>query len=277
MRVLTLLRAELVKVFGQKGTYAGYAVLLVLVALVVWGSWRYGSPFDKSMRRDRDLLVAGKLVTGTTIARFMMEPSMFVLMPLLVCAVSGGLFAAEMQRGTMRAILCRPVRRAAVVISKYLAGWMHAISVTLFLGVVSLALGYAVFGRGELVTYYDGLTILTEPMALTRLAQGYAYCALCMCAVASLGMFLSQLVSNPLTASAVAVAGLLMGGVVGQIPYFEWLKPYLLVTHLDDFGLLFHSQVDYGPLWWPIGCVCVYMLAPFVAGLIIFHRQDITC
>ena len=206
MRVLTLLRAELVKVFGQKGTYAGYAVLLVLVALVVWGSWRYGSPFDKSMRRDQDLLVAGKLVTGTTIARFMMEPSMFVLMPLLVCAVSGGLFAAEMQRGTMRAILCRPVRRTAVVIGKYLAGWIHAISVTLFLGLISLALGYAVFGRGELVTYYDGLTILTEPMALTRLAQGYAYCALCMCAVASLGMFFSQLVSNPLTASAVAVA-----------------------------------------------------------------------
>ena len=177
----------------------------------------------------------------------------------------------------MRAILCRPVRRTTVVIGKYLAGWMHAISVTLFLGVASLALGYAVFGRGELVTYYDGLTILTEPMALTRLAQGYAYCALCMCAVASLGMFFSQLVSNPLTASAVAVAVLLMGGVVGQIPYFEGLKPYLLVTHLDDFGLLFHSQVAYGPLWWPIGCVCVYMLAPFVAGLIIFQRQDITC
>ena len=169
------------------------------------------------------------------------------------------------------------MRRAALVVGKYLTGWLHAISLTLFLGLASLGLGYAAFGRGELVTYYNGLTILTEPIALLRLAEGYAYCALCMCAVASLAMLFSQLMSNPLTASAVALAVLLVGGVVGQIPYFEWLKPYLLVSHLDDFGLLFHSRVDYGPLWWPIGCLCAYAFVPFLAGLIIFQRQDITC
>ena len=277
MRLLTLLRAELLKVFGQKGTYAGYGVLLVLVTLVVWATWRYGPPFEQSMRRDRDLIITGKLVAGTTIARYMMEPSMFVLVPLLVCTVSGGLFAAEMQRGTMRALLCRPVRRVALAISKYVAGWVHAISLTAFLGLFSLALGYAVFGRGELVLYRDGLTILTEPMALLRLGQGYAYCALCMCAVASLAVLLSQLVDNPLTASAVALAVLLVGGVVGQIEYFEWLRPYLLVTHLDDFSMLFGSQVDYGPLRWPIGCLFAYMLVPFGLGLILFHRQDIKC
>ena len=98
-----------------------------------------------------------------------------------------------------------------------------------------------------------------------------------MCAVASLGTFFSQLVSNPLTASAIAVAFLIVSGVVVQIPYFEFLKPYLLVTYLDDFAQLFHSQVDYTPLHWPIGGLIVYALVPFTIGLILFHRQDITC
>ncbi len=277
MKLGRLLAGELAKIFGQKGTYVGYGVLVVMVSLVVWGMWRYGPPFEKSMTANRDFIVGGKLVTGVAVARFIMEPALLVLVPLLVAAVAGGLFAGEMQRGTMRTLLCRPVRRWAVATSKYLAGWLHATSLTAFLGLFALGLGLAVFGRGELVSFTHGFTILAEPVALTRLGQAYAIAAVGMCAVASVALLCSQLVQNPLTATALTLAFLLVGAVVAAIPYFEWLKPYLLSSHLEAFSQVFHSQVDFAPLRWPLGCLGVYVVAPFALGIIIFRYKDITC
>ncbi len=277
MKLGRLVRGELAKIFGQKGAYVGYGVLVVLISLVVWGMWRYGPPFEKRMGASSDFIVGGKLVTGPSVARFIMEPALLVLVPLLVAAIAGGLFAGEMQRGTMRTLLCRPVRRCAVATSKYLAGWIHAGSLTAFLGLFALGLGLAVFGRGELVSFIGGLTILSEQVALVRLGEAYLIAALGMCAVASVALLFSQLVQNPLTATALTLAFLLVGAVVGAIPYFEWLKPYLLSSQLEAFSQVFHSEVDFAPLRWPLGCMGVYMVAPFVLGIIIFRYRDITC
>ena len=277
MKLCLLLRAELAKIFGQKGTYVGYGVLAVLVCFVVWFMWRHGPPFARSMTRSDDFIVAGKLVSWVSVARFIMEPALLVLVPLLVAMVSGGLFAGEMQRGTMRTLLCRPVRRLSVATAKYLAGWIHAISLTAFLGLFGLALGLAVLGRGELITLRGGLTVLPEQMALLRLAQAYLMAALAMCAMASLATIFSQLVQNPLTAMALAVGFLLVSATVGAIPYCESLKPYLLSTQMDDYTALFHSQVTFGELRWALGCMAVYAVAPFVLGIIIFRYRDITC
>lgn len=277
MKLWLLLRGELAKVFGQKGTYVGYGVLAVLVCFVVWFMWRHGPPFARSMTRSDDFIVAGKMVSWVSVARFIMEPALLVLVPLLVATVSGGLFAGEMQRGTMRTLLCRPVRRLSVATAKYLAGWVHAISLTAFLGLFGLGLGLVVLGRGELITMRGGLTVLTEQMALLRLGEAYLMAALGMCAMASLATIFSQLVQNPLTAMALAVGFLLVSATVGAIPHFEWLKPYLLSTQMDDYTALFHSQVEFVELSWPLGCMAVYAVVPFVLGIIIFRYRDITC
>lgn len=277
MKLGRLLRMELAKVFGQRGTYAGYAVLGVLVGLVTWAMWRYGPPFEERLTEGSEFIVGGSILSGMSVARFLMEPSMVVLVPLMVAAVSGGLIAAEMQQGTMRTLLVRPVRRWAVLTAKQIAAWAHAISLTAFLGVFALAVGYAVFGGGELVHFRGGLTILPERLGLLRIAEGYAVCALAMCAVASLALLMSQLLKNPLTASALVIAFILVGMVLGQIEYFEWLEPYLLTSHLTAFGEIFHNEINISALRWPLWCLALYAVVPFVIGQIIFRYRDITC
>lgn len=277
MKLGRLLADELARIFWQKGTYVGYGALVVLVSLMTLAIWRFGSPFHERLEAGSDFLIAGKLISGVTVARLLMEPALLVLVPLLVAAISGGVFAAEMQRGTMRVLLCRPVRRWQVATAKYLAGWTHAISLTLFLGLSGLLIGWAVFGRGELIAFRGGLTILTEQMALLRLGQAYLVAALGMCAVASVALLCSQLVHSPLTATAATVAFLLIGGVLAAMPYFEWLSPYLLSTHLEAFSQLFSSQVEIAPLRWPLACMGLYVVVPFIIGQIVFRYQDITC
>lgn len=277
MKLGLLLRNELTKIFGQKGTYVGYGVLLVLSGLVVWASWRYGPPWGEHLAHNSEFIVGGNLVTGATIACYIMIPSMLVLIPLLVSVISGGVFAGEMQRGTMRTLLCKPVGRVAVATSKYIAGWIHATSLTLFLGIVTLLLGSIVLGRGDLISMEGGLTILPEPLALRRLLEAYLIAAFAMCAVASLAMTLSQLVQSPLTAAAIALAFLLVGATISGIPYFEFMKPYLLSTHLMTYSEVFHSTVDRAVLRWPLVCVGLYTIVPFIIGLITFRCRDIKC
>lgn len=277
MKLGRLIRVELAKVFGQRGTYAGYAVLAVLVGLVTWAMWRYGPPFEHHLESRSDFIIGGKILSGMSVARFLMEPSMVVLVPLMVAAVSGGLIAAEMERGTMRTLLVRPVRRWAVLAAKQVAAWVHATSLTVFLGIFALAAGYTVFGRGELVHFRHGLSILPEGLGLIRLTEAYAVCALAMCAVASLALLMSQLLKNALTASALVIAFILVGMVLGQIEYFEWLKPYLLSAHLTAFADIIHNEIDFSPLRWPLSCLALYAVVPFVIGQIIFRYRDITC
>lgn len=277
MKLARLLRMELAKILGQRGTYVGYGVLAVLVGLITWAMWRYGAPFERALEGRHDFIVGGKIVSGLSVARFIMEPSMVVLMPLLVAAVSGGLIAGEIQRGTMRTIMTRPISRPALIAAKQIAAWVHAVSLTVFLGGFALALGYIVFGGGELVHFRGGLTILPEQTALLRLAEAYAICALSMCAVASVALLLSQLLQNPLTASALTIAFILVGMVLGQIEYFDAIKPYLLSTHLVAFGDVIHNTVDISKLVWPLQCLAAYVLVPSIIGQIIFQYRDITC
>lgn len=279
MTLLLSLRLELRKILRQRGTYAGPAILLVIVALFVWGLWRYGPERSLARQFDSSMLIGGKLVTGLTTARNVMEPCLLVLLPLLVAAVAGGLVAGEARSGLLRSWLCRPVHRWTVLTAKFLAGWLHATGLTLFLGLIALGLGYAFFGGGDLVDFRsgDGLVVLTQSQALVRLALAYGLAALLMAALASLALLASTLFENPLVAAAVAVAFLPAATILGALPYFEFLKPYLLTTHLDVWRFAFRGTLDAADFTAAVTCVLGYCLIPYVAGCLIFQGRDLTC
>jgi ABC-2 type transport system permease protein len=279
MRLLLSLRLELRKLTSQRGTYAGPAVLFVIAALVVWGLWKHGPDLSLQRQMGGDMVVGGKLLTGLMVGRYVMEPCLIVLLPLMVAAVAGGLVAGEARSGLLRTWLCRPVTRWTVLTAKQLAAWVHATALTLFLGVAALGLGYAFFGGGDLIDARsgDGLVILAEPMGLQRLALAYGLAATVMCALASLALLASTIFENPLVAAAVAVAFLPASTLLGALPYFETLKPYLLTTHLDVWIHAFRGTLDWGDFSQPLSCVLGYCLVPYVVAAVIFRARDITC
>jgi ABC-2 type transport system permease protein len=279
MRLLISLRLELGKILRQRGTYAGPAVLLAVTGLASWAMWKHGAPGDLSRRLGSDMVVGGKLLTGLMVARFIMEPCLIVLLPLMVAAVAGGLVAGEARSGLLRTWMCRPVSRLAVLTGKQLAAWAHALLLTLFLGLAGAGLGYAFFGGGDLIDFTsgDGLVILSEPLGWQRLALAYAIAGLLMCAMASLALLASTIFENPLVASAVAVAFLPLATLLGTLPYFEAIQPYLLTSHLDVWHHAFRGALDLQEFAQPLSCVLGYCLVPYVLAAIIFQRKDITC
>lgn len=279
MKLLRSLGLELRKILAQRGTYAGPAVLLAITALVVWGLYKHGPERALTRSFGSDMVVGGKTLTGAMTARYVMEPCLIVLVPLLVAAVAGGLVAGEARSGFLRTWLCRPVNRWTVLTAKQLAAWGHAAGLTLFLGVVALGLGYLFFGGGDLIDIRsgDGLVILPEPLALQRLLLAYGLAAALMCGMASLALLCSVIFENPLVAAAVAVAFLPASTLLAALPYFEFLKPYLLTTHLDTWIHAFRGTLDPADFVQPLSCVLGYCLVPYILGCVVFHVRDITC
>jgi len=279
MRLLLSLRLELGKILRQRGTYAGPAVLLAVTALAVWGLGKEGPPGDLSRRLGSDMIVGGKLLTGLMVARYVMEPCLIMLLPLMVAAVAGGLVAGEARSGLLRTWMCRPITRWAVLTGKQLTVWVHATLLVVFLGVAALGLGYAFFGGGDLIEVGsgEGLVILDEGLALQRLALAYAIAGLLMCAMASLALLASTIFENPLVASAVAVAFLPLAHVIAALPYFKAIKPYLLTEHFGIWRHAFRGTLELGDFTQALYCVLGYCLVPYVIAAVIFQRKDITC
>ncbi len=277
MRLGAALRSELSKLFRQRGTYAGFVVVLALVGLLTWGSHYHQDRFKVANELGPDFVVAGKSITALFIARAAMDVAMVILMPVLVAIVVGGLVAGERQSGTLRTLLTRPVRRSTVLLSKLVAGCIYAVAVTLFLGLSSLALGYLVFGWGDLVLFRGGLAILGPQAGLLRLAEGYGLAAAAMCAVGVLALMLSVLFDNPLTAAGLTIAVLLVSGMIEFMPYFEQIRPYLFTTNLPMYRACLKASVDTASISISALYLLGYVSAMVLVALWVFSRRDVTC
>ncbi len=280
MKLRQLLIAELNKLLAQRVTYVSYVVLTALVGLVVWGTWRYGLPHELQTALGDQFVVGGKVVTGPLIPLLLIEfpVAVYVLIPLLIAVATGGLVAGEKQTGTLRTILIRPVRRAGVLGAKLTAAWIHAAGLVVFVGVLSLLLGYIAFGPGDLVVMSfkgSSFSILAEPQALSHLALAYGLVVVAMIAVASLGVLLSVLCDNPLTAAGLTVAVLLVLQSLRLIPYFQWLQPYLLTEHIGAFRAALSPMINWPDIVTSLSYLGAYIAGPGLIAMCVFWRQDV--
>ncbi|NLO05857.1 MAG: ABC transporter permease subunit [candidate division WS1 bacterium] len=274
--ILPALRGEMVKLYHQRIVWAGVAMVLVLVILVVWGSHHERDRFDAGEMIGSEFIVTGNTVTALFVARAVMQVALVVFVPMLIAVVAGAMVAGERQLGTLRTLLSRPVRRSTVLLSKLAAAWSYAVLLTLLLGLSALALGQLVFGWGDLVVLRQGLTIFDPQTGLMRLAQGYALAALAMGTVATVALMLSAIVDNPMTAAGLTVAFLLISQIVAVMPYFESIEPHLLTTHLDIFNRVFAPAIETGRVWRSVAYLSGYSVVATVVALVVFGRRDVT-
>lgn len=274
---LAALRSELSKLYRQRVTYASFGVILVLVALITWGSHHQRERLDVGERIGAEFVVAGKTVTSLFVAQAVMDPALMVLAPVLVAVTAGALVAGERQLGTLRTLLSRPVPRLSVLAAKLIASWSWAILLTLFLGLSALGLGYAVFGWGDLVIFRGGLTILEPNTGLIRLSEAYGLACVSMCVVATWGLMLSAIFNNAMTAAGLTVAVFLVSGTVAAMPYFESIRPYLVTTHMTLYRDVLSTSIDYGALWTSAQYLAAYTLGAAAVAALVFARRDVTC
>ena len=273
--MLVSLRLELLKVMRKSRTYIGPAALSLLIIAMLVGM-KHGHEFQYMRRRlEQDFIVAGSFVNAAFLVRFLLEGITYTFLPLFACMVCGDLLASEAADGTLRTLLCRPVTRMRVAISKYAVAIMYVLGLTFGTGLFAYLMGWGYLGRGSLVVLQRGVWIYPEHDAILKLLAAYALVACGMVALGSIAFAISTFLSNSNGAIAAAMGLLYGSAVIGEIQYFAKIKPYLLTTQLEMWRDFFTGVPDAHALTKAVGIMAAYSAISLIVGLVIFNRRDV--
>lgn len=270
-----LVRMEAWKMMRRGRSYIGPAGLLAIVLPTAIGL-RYG-PMGSEVERyvGSSVTMIGSPLNALFIARVVLPPTVFLFLPLFVSIVAGDQISGEAADGTLRSLLSRPVHRLRLLGAKYLVSVLYAVGLTVFLGVSAFAVGYAFFGIGGLVSFGGGIAYFGVTEGMERLALGYALAGAYQICVCSVAFLLSVFMHSSLAPVGVTFALMLVMGAVGEIPYFERLKPFFFTTYGDLFLQAFRVPLDPERLLRGVAALAAWTGAAFGLASIVFSRKDI--
>ena len=278
MLFLTQLGFELLKMFSRKRTYIGFGAFLAMECLVLF---LFNLPKPKAAFRrliEQNGYGFDVYYSGFTLAMLIVLWTTTLLGSLYLALVAGDLMAKEIEEGTMRMLLCRPISRIRVTLLKYIAALIYTFVLIEFIGLTALLAGLAYRGYGGLfvIAPQEGIFALIPPArGLWLYLFGMPLLALSMASISSLGFLFSCCNMKPAAASIVTLSIIFLDFIFRGIPYFESLHPFFITTHLSTWMHIYEAY----PPWWRMMEDYSYLLGLDITCLIlgsaIFLQRDL--
>lgn len=276
--LLRQLQSELQKLFGKKRTYIGFLMFPLGQALILL-LFRFAAGPRRQMARllEANGYAAADYVSGLTVATLMLFPIAYLLLPLYVSLMGGDLVAKEVEDGTLRMILCRPISRLRLLFLKWVAGAIFSIGLVLTLGLFGLAVSWFCFGGGGLFVFVPGEAFNVFPASEGWRRYVAAHLGLSVKAVTIMGLafLFSCAPVKPATATILALSCVFVSSILQNIPYFRDFEPWFLTHYLDCWRLTFGQPV---PVWkaaQALSLLAGFNLSFFAIGAAVFYVRDI--
>lgn len=277
--MITLINIELYKIFKKWRTYIGFIAIGILVPIIHIAMVFEGKNTIDFMTRNiqQSFVFVGNLL-NTYLISYIVLTSLTVHIPFLITLVAGDLLAGEATAGTYRLMLTRPVTREKFVTAKFIAGVIYTNLLILWLALMSLVVGYFIFGVGELLIIRGEMIIIFEQKdVLWRFLCAYGFASLGMTVVASLAYLFSSLVENaigPIVGTmAVIIVFVILSAI--NVDLLQSIRPYLFTNYISSWQLFFDDPIDMPEILKSIGVLALHVVLFFGATLIIFKRKDI--
>ncbi|HUC83716.1 MAG TPA: ABC transporter permease subunit [Candidatus Acidoferrales bacterium] len=277
--LLAQLKNELWKLFGKKRTYIGFgAFVLAQTAMLLMFKYRHGPTFLERILAANGYL-ASEYISALTVALVMLIPQLALLMPLYVTLVGGDMVAKEVEDGSMRMILSRPISRVRLLFVKWIAGAIFSAVLVLVLGVVALGFARLLFPwKGMFVFAEDpspvfGLFVASDGLKLY--AFSHLFMAVNAVAMFSVASMFSCFNMKPAAATILALSYLLMSLVMEHIPFFESYQRWFITRHMESWVLVFQSPVPWPQLLQSQIILLATSATAFVIGALAFQVRDI--
>uniref|UniRef100_A0A832G672 ABC-2 type transport system permease protein n=1 Tax=Ignavibacterium album TaxID=591197 RepID=A0A832G672_9BACT len=277
--MITLVNIELYKIFKKWRTYIGFIAIGILVPIIHIAMVFEGKNTIDFMTRNiqQSFVFVGNLL-NTYLISYIVLTSLTVHIPFLITLVAGDLLAGEATAGTYRLMLTRPVTRGKFVTAKFIAGVIYTNLLILWLALMSLVVGYFIFGVGELLIIRGDMIIIFEQNdVLWRFLCAYGFASLGMTVVASLAYLFSSLVENAIGPIVGTMAVIIVFVIISAInvDLLQSIRPYLFTNYISSWQLFFDDPIDITEILKSIGVLTLHVVLFFAATLIIFKRKDI--
>ncbi|MCE9612085.1 MAG: ABC transporter permease [Chthoniobacter sp.] len=274
---LLQLRGELWKLFARKRTYIGFGVFLGVETLfLVLCQIPFG---QRGLRRLVEQYggVFEQYFSGLTVAMIMLTMTLFFLGALFLGLVGGDLIAKEVEDGTMRMTLCRPVSRLRVLRVKYATCVIYTFTLVIFVGLSALGAAMLMRGAGGLflVIMHEKLPVFYDfGPGLVRYLASLLFFALSLLTIATFSFTLSCCNMKPATATISAVALFFVDWIVFFFPILEAYRPWTMHQYMSTWLNVFRNPLPWPQMLEDYGYLIGLDATFFVIGAIIFSTRD---
>jgi ABC-2 type transport system permease protein len=273
-----LLRNELLKTYARWRTYIGFIAVAIIVPLVEFGFRAEGGSLVRSATRGlaQDFLMVGNLFNAYFITTFIMN-SLWIHIPFLISLVAGDQLAGEATGGTFRLLLIRPPSRSKILLAKYITTLTYSFSLVAFLVLLSVALGMALFGTGDLIVPGRSITIIPQAEVPWRIAAATGLGIWSMWCVATLAFLFSSLVENSIGPIIGTMAVVIVFLIVSTTPValFAAIRPWLFTTYVSVWQLVMNEPVPWEDIASHVAYLGLYSIGFYLATWYIFVKKDV--
>ncbi len=263
----TQLYHELYKMFARKRTYIGFGAFLTIQVIVLL---MFQLPKIKS--RIAGLLSSNgydfnEFYGGLTLAMIIILFTFLLLGALYLALVAGDIVAKEVEEGTMRMVLSRPVSRLRIMLLKWCACSIYTFVLILFLGFSALVIATIYKGGlGKLFIIIPErgipLTVYDTNEALWRYCMANVLLSICCQLIATVALMFSCFKMKPAAATILTLSFFFVDAVLYGIPYFDSYKHWFISHHT---GAWLNALIKHVP--WP----------SLIQSLVILTALNITC
>lgn len=274
---LAQLGGELRKLFLRKRTYIGFGAFLAVEALVL------ALLELPRVRRGFTRLLEGagysaqEYLSGLTLGFTITLSTVLLLGALYLALVAGDIVSKEVEDGTLRMMLCRPVSRLRILTLKFCACAIYTLALTAFIALTALAAGYVHSGRGGLFVYapLEGLfAAYAEPTGLLRYALAIPFLALSLLTVSAIGFFFSCLRMKPAAATIVTLSALFVDMILKNTPFFAAIREWFLTARMSAWVTVFQYRIPWESLLENYTWLLAINATLFALGAAAFSTRD---
>lgn len=241
------LYGELWKLFARKRTYIGFGAFVVLEILVL-------ALFQlrKVQKAYRSLIEGAGFgfehyFSGITLALIILMLTSLLTM-LYLALVSGDVIAKEVEDGTMRMALCRPVSRLRLLAIKYAACVIYTFALVAFIGNSALAVGLMKHGVGGLFVFapeQQVFSLFEWREGLVRFAGALFTFSLSFLSITSLAFMLSCFNMKPSAATIVTLTFFFIDYIFYHFPYFASVKDWFVTKNMATWVFVFQPNIPW--------------------------------
>jgi ABC-2 type transport system permease protein len=271
---------EFIKIIAKPRSYIGLGVLTALIFVILFAMKADGSSFVSFVTAsfEQTLSFNGNILNGNLIA-FIILQMLIVHIPLLVALVTGDLISGEAAMGTIRMLATKPISRTNIVLSKFIAGAVYTLILTLWLAFLALVVVKWMFGTGDLIVLNSsGLIILQEQDIMWRYLCSFFVAYLALLTVSSLSICLSAFAENSIGPIVSTMGIIILFTIIGSmdVTVFDSIKKFLFTTHMASWRSFFEDPVKMKDIWQSIIILVVHNIVLVAIAIIKFNKKDIT-
>lgn len=280
--MLALIKFEFKKIINHKKSWIGvFTVFFLNLIFAIAFFLRNRKSGDQEMSELQGRLV-GEFMNAPVYVQTILAPSVFFLFPVIIAVMCGHITAGEMETGSLRLTLARPVSRSSVFIAKLITLTAYAGMMLLLLGLVSYVIGVIVLKPSGDVLIFGPMFTLSETLlvhpageAWQRIILSYLLALPMLSTIAALGMMFAIITKHFAGGVILTTVVYFSSYIAGEIPFLSSVHRFLPTRYLAFWKFALVPDIPWTTISVNAGWTFAYLAIFAFLGISVFNMQDL--